>query len=226
MPPSQIRIDASSSTLITSEIVKALFGCLLCFVFATSQSFAIKGGPPYPGGGNLKGTYAGVMQGVFDPTNPRSSNTLGLFSFSLPETGLATGIVILFVAGRTFTGSVQGVGDPNKGNLHVVVQTTTKTSVTLCEKSSTGAIIGSTTTDVTDRADGTLDASITSSSKAGASVTGTLVKGTGFVTATQSVKDPTDCTGVQVNSSLLSLLVDGFKQSTSTTSFSTPAPAG
>jgi hypothetical protein len=194
------------------RIVKALFGSLLCLVLATSQSFALKGGPPYQTAGSIKGTYAGVMQGLFDPTNPRSSNTLGLFSFSIPDSGFATGTVVLFVAGRTFTGTVSGIGDPNKGRLRGVVQSTTMTHVILCNERG-----GPLPTDVTDRADGSLDTNITTSAKAGASVTGTLLKGTGFVTATQSVKSPTDCAAIQINSSLLSLLVDGFKQSTNTT---------
>lgn len=208
--------------------MKALFGSLLCLVLATSQSFALKGGPPYPTGGNIKGTYAGVMQGLFDPTNPRSSNTLGLFSFSIPASGFATGTVVFFVAGRTFTGTFQGIGDPNKGRLRGVVQSTTSTNIILCQPPTTFITSDPTATpplrplptDVTDRADGAVDASITSSAKAGSSVTGTLLKGTGFVTATQTVKKGDtypDCQTAQVNSSLLSLIVDGFKQSTSTT---------
>lgn len=198
--------------------MKALLGCLLCLVLAASQSFAIKGGPPYPGGGNLKGTYAGVMQGVFDPTNPRSSNTLGLFSFSVPETGLSTGVVVIFVAGRAFTGTISGSGDPNKGRFQGVVQSASKTTLPLCD------IFGTPLpTDVTDRADGPIDAKITSSAKAGASVTGTLLKGTGFITATQTVKDPANCVNTITNSFLLSVLVDGFKQSVNTTTFAAPA---
>jgi hypothetical protein len=154
------------------------------------------------------------MQGAFDPTNPRSSNTLGLFSFSIPTSGLATGTVVIFVAGRTFTGTISGIGDPNKSTLKGIVRSTTPSKVLVCDKlvDTTGTITILRSTDVTDRADGTLDASITKSSKAGASVTGTLLRGTGFVTAAQSVPDPGDCTQMLVNSSSLNLLVDGFKQ--------------
>ena len=190
--------------------MKAIFGSLLCLVLAVSQSFALKGGPPYPGGGNLKGTYAGVMQGVFDPTNPRSSNTLGLFSLSIPTSGFATGTVVIFVAGRTFTGTISGIGDPNKSKLQAVVQSTATTHIILCN-----AQRAPLPTDVIDRADGTVDASIIASKKAAASVTGTLLNGTGLVTATQSITNPTDCQLALVNSSALSLIVDGFKQSTS-----------
>jgi hypothetical protein len=212
-------IDARTARSLNRGM-RILLALLMCLVFGTTQCFALKGGPPYPNGGNIKGTYAGIMQGVFDPTNPRSSNTLGLFSFVLPESGFATGTVVFFVAGRTFTGTVSGVGDPNKGKLRGVVQSTVVNKVVVCDRTTTPlgtVVIENHTTDVTDRADGTLDATITPSSKAGSSVNGTLLKGTGFVTATQSVTDPADCTAILVNSSPLSLLVDGFKQSTNTT---------
>jgi len=188
--------------------VKALFASLLCLILAASQSFALKGGPPYPAGVNLKGTYAGVMQGVFDPTNPRSSNTLGLFSLSIPTSGFATGTVVLFVAGRTFAGTISGIGDPNKASLRAVVQTTTQT--TLITKSSAGNL---TTTIATDHADGNLDAMVTRTVKAAITVAGTLLTGTALVTATQSSIDNSGT--VVVTPSSLILLVDGFKQSNS-----------
>jgi len=150
------------------------------------------------------------MQGVFDPTNPRSSNTLGLFSLSIPTSGFATGTVVLFVAGRTFAGTISGIGDPNKASLSAIVQTTTDTSLILCTAAGTPLL-----TQVTDRADGNLNATFTRTAKAAISVAGTLLTGTALVTVAQTVKDPNDCKSTINNPSSLLLLVDGFKQSNS-----------
>lgn len=83
--------------------MKILLAALICLELCTSECFALKGGPPYPGSNaNIVGTYAGVMLGILDPTNPRSQNTLGLFTLSIPRLGAAAGAVVLFVAGRTY----------------------------------------------------------------------------------------------------------------------------
>ncbi|MDQ6809456.1 MAG: hypothetical protein M3Z64_08565, partial [Verrucomicrobiota bacterium] len=94
--------------------MKAILGSLLCIVLATSQAFGISGGPQYPGGTNLVGTYAGVLQPMFDPTNPSSSNSIGVFSLGIPTSGTGGGTFVMFTQGRVFSGTIQGVGDPNK----------------------------------------------------------------------------------------------------------------
>jgi hypothetical protein len=191
--------------------MRILFALLMCLVFGAAQCFAIKGGPPYPGGGtNIRGTFAGVMQGAFDPTNPASSNTLGLFTLSVPQTGLATGVVLMFVAGRAFTGTISGVGDPNKASLRGVMETTIETTLVLC--SAAGSPVSG---EVTDHADGNIEASFKRTAKAITSVAGTLLTGTALITATQTTKNPSDCTQTIQNSSSIILLVDGFKQSNS-----------
>ena len=70
--------------------MKAILGVLLCYVLFSSQCFAIKGGPPYPGGTNIAttGTFAGVLQPTFDPSDPFQANSIGSFSLTLPTTGL------------------------------------------------------------------------------------------------------------------------------------------
>ena len=61
--------------------MKAILGSLLCLVLCASECFALKGGPPYPGGStSIVGTYAGVLQPAFDPTDPFSANSVGVFT--------------------------------------------------------------------------------------------------------------------------------------------------
>ena len=102
--------------------VKGLFGSLLCLVLATSQAFALKGGPNYGSGGpNIIGSYAGVLQGLFDPTNPASSNSIGIFTLGVPESGTASGSFIMFARGRTFRGTIDAAADPRKASLKGIV---------------------------------------------------------------------------------------------------------
>jgi hypothetical protein len=91
--------------------MKALFASLLCLVFTISQSFAIGGGPNYGGAGiTTTGIYAGIMMpGELSP----GANSLGLFSLTIPRTGLGTGDVIIFEAGETYTGTFTGTADPD-----------------------------------------------------------------------------------------------------------------
>ena len=105
--------------------MKGLFGSLLCLVLATSQAFALKGGPNYGSGGpNIIGSYAGVLQGLFDPTNPASSNSIGIFTLGVPQTGNATGDFIMFARGRTFRGTIEASADPRKAVLKGIVSAT------------------------------------------------------------------------------------------------------
>jgi hypothetical protein len=199
--------------------MKILLAALMCFVLCSSECFALKGGPVYPATtASISGTYAGVMQGVFDPTNPRSQNTLALFSLKIPQTGLADGVVVVFVAGRTFVGTMAGVGNPNTTTVSGVIQATSETTIVLCPPPNNVIIIDPSSVDVTDRADGTLNASIRTTRQAVVSVSGTLLVGTAAITASLTVRnpDPANCTSTVTIPSAISLQVDGFKQSDST----------
>ncbi len=101
--------------LFRQNHMKTIFACLLCLVFATAQTFAIKGGPG-PGTQQVRttGIYAGVL--TPGPLSP-GSNSLGLFSITIPKSGIGTGTVIIFTAGETYTGSFQGVADPDTAQL-------------------------------------------------------------------------------------------------------------
>ncbi len=101
--------------------MKAILGSLLCLVLFAAECFAIKGGPPYPTSTNIIGTYAGVLQPAFDPTDPFSANSLGVFTLGIPTTGTSSGTFIMFTRGRVFGGTIQGVGDPNKATVSALL---------------------------------------------------------------------------------------------------------
>ena len=105
--------------------MRILLACLLCLVLPTAECFAIKGGPPYPAGTqSLSAPMRACMQGVFDPTNPAASNSIGIFSLGVPSTGNATGAFVMFSRGRVFTGTAQAFADPQKASLSGVLSAT------------------------------------------------------------------------------------------------------
>lgn len=94
--------------------MKSVFGCLLCLVFTATQSYAVKGGPDFGSKVRTTGIYAGVLTpGALSP----GANSIGLFSVTIPKTGIGTGTVILFTAGQTYTGTFQGIADPDSAKL-------------------------------------------------------------------------------------------------------------
>ena len=101
--------------------MKILLGALMCLGLTAVQSFALKGGPVYPAGANITGTYAGVLEPVFDPTDPFSSNSLGIFSLGVPSAGLSNGSFVMFFQGTVFRGTIQGVGSPLDGSLKAIL---------------------------------------------------------------------------------------------------------
>jgi len=99
--------------------MKTLLGCLMCLVFTIAQTFAISGGPWSGGKGivGVVGTYAGTFQDVVV-----GSNNLAVFTLSVPQTGLATGTVLIFTGERTFSGPMTGLADPNTDILEATLQ--------------------------------------------------------------------------------------------------------
>jgi hypothetical protein len=102
--------------------MKAVLGCLLCLVLGTAQTFALKGGPIFPGGQvRTTGVYAGVM--TPGPLSP-GANSFGLFSITIPNAGTGTGVVVIFQGGQTYRGTVTGNADPDSAKLQAQVSAT------------------------------------------------------------------------------------------------------
>lgn len=189
--------------------MKALLGCLLCLVLATSHTYAIKGGPPFPGGKvSSVGRYAGVLRPPFcplaDPAQcPTGFNSLGLFTLSFPQSGLGTGTAFIFANGRSFSGTITASADPNSAALSGVVSTEYQVTV-----------LGSNGTPRTcATAGGQITGRIAARTGSATSVSSILIKGTAAVFVSclpVSFGCPADCVTGTTN-----YQVDGFKQSSS-----------
>ena len=199
--------------------MKAILGSLLCFVLFASECFALKGGPPYPGSTNVVGTYAGVLQPAFDPTDPFSANSLGVFTLGVPSTGESTGNFMMFSRGRAFSGTIQGVTDPGSAKVSALLNATFNYTITYVTTDDTGALT-TVTVDVTATVNGPLTATIKPTRSLNAS-SSTKIRGT----ATAFISNG----GVENNGDptidgILSLDVMGFKQSDTVTSTGTITP--
>lgn len=194
--------------------MKALFASLLCLVFSAAQCFAVKGGPDYGGGGvGVVGTYAGVLQGFFDPTNPNSGNSLGVFTLGVPQTGSATGSFIMFARGRTFNGTIEAAADPSKGSLKGVVSATYDYNL---QTVSNGQVVS---VPVTATVNGPINAT-TSTSRANLfTASAVLLRGDATLYVSGGYVNGA---GDPVINEILLLKVNGFKQSSSAPTAAAP----
>jgi hypothetical protein len=188
--------------------MKIVLACLMCFVLGASESFAIDGGPVYPGGTNVVGTYAGVINRVVTDTPlDCGANSIGVFSVGVPKTGISSGTFVMFSQGRAFTGTIQGVADPGKSTLKGVLSATFNFTLT-----QTNPVTGEpTTTDVTASANGSLKTQITSGADLTFGVTATRLRGTAVLSIDQGEVNPV--TLLPVITCEVTLRVRGFKQS-------------
>jgi hypothetical protein len=201
--------------------MRALLGCLLCVVLTASQSFALNGGPPYPGSGaNLVGTYAGVLQPPFcpvpDPSQCPGLNSIGVFSLGVPSTGLSTGTFIMFSRGRVFSGTINANADPRGASVRGLLNASYNYSLYV-PNSTTG---GFDTIAVTATAAGPLRANIVAPRRSGFGITATRITGEATLSITGGFVNGS---GDPVVTSTLELSVSGFKQSDTATTTSAPA---
>jgi hypothetical protein len=114
--------------------MKALFACLMCFVFASSQTYAISGGP-WEGTGRVgvTGTYSGVLRPneIFSP----GSNSIALFTFNIPDTGLGTGTVFIFAAGLSYSGTITASADPDSAIVTGEIDATSTVDIMIGDES-------------------------------------------------------------------------------------------
>src|SRR4051812_35681660 len=106
-------------------MMRILLACLMCEILPISQAWAIDGGP-FDGGGtrvNVVGTYAGVFApksvNIGEGVSSRD-NSLGLFTASVPSTGLATGTASVFRNGYAYPGTIEAVADPDSAKMRGV----------------------------------------------------------------------------------------------------------
>ena len=190
--------------------MKALFASLLCLVLTATQTFALKGGPPYPAAANLVGTFAGVLQGVFDPINPSSSNTIGVYSLGVPKTGNATGPFVMFARGRVFSGTVQATADPTKSTIKGVLSATFNYNLSVVVTDADGTTHVDTIA-VTATANGPLISTVSSNKSKNLGTSSTIMQGTATLNVSQGQVNTS--TGVPIITDIISLTVYGYKQS-------------
>lgn len=197
--------------------MRILFALLMCLVFTSAQCFAIKGGPDYPAGTNLVGTFAGVLQGVFDPTNPSSSNTIGVYSLGVPKAGNATGPFVMFARGRVFSGTVQGTADSTKSTIKCVMDAKFNYNllVPVTETTTTNGVTTTKTTfqtlAISATANGPLTSTVSSIKSKNLGTSSTIMQGTATLSVSQGAVNNT--TGAPIITDILSLTVSGYKQS-------------
>jgi len=176
--------------------MKILLASLMSLLLCTHECMALKGGPVYPAGTNIVGTYAAVLIPQFDPTDPFSTNSIGVFAASVPGTGLASGGFAFFARGQIFLGTMTGIGDPQGGTLKGLLQADT----------------GDAPLDATDElpgARGKLNARVvTERSSFGTAV---RLRGDATLFVDQGQTDPE--TGQKIITASYILAVEGFKQS-------------
>ena len=175
-------------------------------MLATSPAFAISGGPVYSSASTYVGTYAGVLQGLFDPTlqGASSINSIGVFSLGVPTTGIGKGEFVMFTRGRVFSGNIQANANPNNSVLKGVLYA----AFTYDRISITGGV----TTPVTATVNGSMDAKLSTSKTARVFTTSsTIIRGTAFLDIEQGAAP---VAGDPVINGTISLSVTGFRQST------------
>jgi hypothetical protein len=184
--------------------MKILLASLMCLLLCSAECFAHKGGPVYPGGGtNIIGRYAGVLRPPFcpfpDPADCGGSlNAIGIFTAVVPQTGISNGLVLIFSEGRTFTGTITALGNPNTGAFTGIL------SADYVRTSTTGV---TTSTSTLATASGGVDAKVVAAKAGSFGVSSILLRGTATISIADLSSTPPTITGPFV------FTVDGFKQS-------------
>jgi hypothetical protein len=190
--------------------MKKVLSLLVSFVFLQTQSWALSGGPRFGGdSASFTGTYAGVLIPEFDPGAPVStaSASIGLFSLEQASKGFATGVLITFVNGAVFNGTIQGVIDPDGGVLNGIIDATSAfdvTEITPVIDPATGATTF-VAQDFSVFAEGNIHAEVEGSNN---SENGTRIRGTASLDIFFSILDD----GTPEISETARFEVDGFKQ--------------
>jgi hypothetical protein len=117
--------------MLSLPLMKQVLSLLTAFVFLQMQTWALSGGPVFPGAvgsPNMAGVYSGVMvqtDALFGsdfqaptsgsiPNNRAPAGNIGLYSVAVPVSGIATGTTVVFINGTLFSGTLQGIADPDK----------------------------------------------------------------------------------------------------------------
>lgn len=152
--------------------MRFLLSFLLSAVLLQSQVWALSGGPVYTtpsGSETINGTYSGVLIPTIDDDVTEAlmeagirpaGNSIGLFSLTVPESGLATGTSAIFVNGRVFTGTISGFADPRSRRISGLIDATTTFSLFVPADPTTTPPTPASTRSITAAARGALEARV------------------------------------------------------------------
>lgn len=219
--------------------MRALLACLLCFVLLESQALAVHTHGDLGNSVPVVGTYSGVLlppgsaflsdfagsetsssdSTSSDTTSTDSTlggaNSIGVFNLAVPDTGLATGAFLAFSGGRVFTGTIDGLADPDTDNLLAVLQATFDFTISVSVTSTTAS--SSTTTinsvPVTATLTGSLQATIVPPTLDFSTTAGSLARLIGTAHLDVNFGNVDTATFAPIISDSIDFIVDGFKQS-------------
>lgn len=216
--------------LVVWRGMKTLLAILLSFIITEAPVLAIHGGYTLGGTGQIDGTYAGVFVPTGDiflssttgaeTGSSAGTNDLGLFTLNVPSTGVSTGNLVIFSAGRTFTGTIQGIPDPNNTNgLQGLITATYDFNVYVTNTTITNGVVTETvsTVPVTATAQGSFTAETSTSTASIQSPTGVLLTGQSSLQIDDGLVNDD---GSPLITEVASFDIEGFQQSAS---FSTGA---
>jgi hypothetical protein len=205
--------------------MKTLLAILLSFLVSEAPVLAIHGGYTLGGATSVFGTYAGVMIPISDTSlvsgtssTAFGTNSLGLFTLGIPNSGIGSGQVFIFSAGQQLAGTIQALPDPASTAGIVGVINATGSITFLTETTTTGSLTEGL---ITGEASGGLTATV-STSTVSYSTAGINITGTCNLTVTTETTTPTvtDAAGVTtggdaefIPTEAIVFAVDGFQQS-------------
>ena len=210
------------------RIMKTLLAILLSFLVTEAPVLAIHGGYTLGGSAGVVGTYAGVLIPTQDTAITTGSNesdfgenSLGLFTLSIPSTGLGSGQVFLFSSGEQLAGTIQALPDPNSQTGIVgVISATGQIAVASVNDDVLGLPVNEVQDQVTGQASGGFTATASPSTISDSS-DGINLDGTANVTVTSSTTDATTGAEELVPTDQIIFAVDGFQQSAFATATTT-----
>jgi len=203
--------------------MKKVLSLLLTYTFLSTQVWALSGGPVFGGGGGANGigttvgTYTGVLTPKFQFVGAIGTNSLGLFSLGIPNTAFASGAFVYFSEGKTYTGTIVGVADPDSLQFSGLVKAQFNIDINAAAliNTGTGQVTNITFSFPAGYANGSIETEI--SPVAGFSSSATLAGNTAVRmegSATLAVQAADVNTGAPIGAiTTLQLTVDGFKQS-------------
>lgn len=162
---------------------------------------------------NLFGVYAGVLVPTQDNLLVASAtdfgtNSLGLFTLGIPQTGIGSGAAVIFSNGNTFSGTIQAVPNPDSSEGAGIVGILNATfNYTFSTYDAAGDL---TSTDITASAQGSFDADAVADSNSVGGF-GVDLSGTSQINVTEGFVSGSN--GTPIITEQVTFQIEGFEQS-------------